>query len=85
MSLFAGIAEKYREGIGPRQMLDRCRPLNLAPAAKGLLMLVAGLMVAISVVMSNIVLQRPVQDQETHLRNLPTLYPTACQRPFCPM
>ena len=37
-------------------------------------MLVAGLMVAISVAMSNIVLQRLVQDQETHLRELTNSY-----------
>ena len=54
-------------------MLNRCRP-STWPLQLKVPMLVAGLMVAISVVMSNIVLQRLVQDQETHLRELTDSY-----------
>lgn len=54
-------------------MLDRCRPSSW-PLQLKVPMLVAGLMVAISVAMSNIVLQRLVQDQETHLRELTDSY-----------
>ena len=54
-------------------MLDRRRP-SAWPLQLKVPMLVAGLMVAVSVAMSNIVLQRLVQDQETHLQELTDSY-----------
>ncbi|MFM9843773.1 MAG: hypothetical protein ACKVOI_12455 [Dongiaceae bacterium] len=54
-------------------MLNRCRP-STWPLQLKVPMLVAGLMVAISVAMSNIVLQRLVRDQETHLQELTDSY-----------
>jgi signal transduction histidine kinase len=54
-------------------MLSRCRPSSW-PLQLKVPMLVAGLMVAISIAMSNIVLRRLVQDQETHLRELTASY-----------
>ena len=54
-------------------MLNRCRP-STWPLQLKVPMLVAGLMVAISVAMSNIVLRRLVQDQETHLQELADSY-----------
>jgi signal transduction histidine kinase len=54
-------------------MLNRCRP-SAWPLQLKVPMLVAGLMVAVSVAMSNIVLRRLVQDQETHLQELADSY-----------